>query len=234
MSLRIRLFVVLLTLSAFVVLTAVAAAVYPGGNYHDRSYPRHHFWYNFLCDLLHRRGMGGGNNLLGSQMATAGMLALVVCMAVYWTLGSNLMPSRAWLGRVCTVAGLVSSAGLVAVALTPSDRLPKLHTAAIVLATAPGVVAAFSVVVGHVCEAQTPWGLRVLGVLALAAVVGTAGLFVVHTFFQGGYLRALPALQRVAAIFTVLWLATTTGRLLAADVARGNSPAGSSSLSLKL
>ena len=91
MSLRIRCFVVLGTLSAFVALIALAAAVYPGGNYYNRAYPRHHFWYNFLCDLLHRQGMGGGNNIVGAQLATAGMLALVVCMGVSWTLAPALM-----------------------------------------------------------------------------------------------------------------------------------------------
>lgn len=216
MSLRIRCFVVLGALSAFVVLISLAAVVYPGGNYYDRSYPRHHFWYNFLCDLLHRQGMGGGNNLVGSQLATAGMLALVVCMGVYWTLAPALMPMRPWLGRLCAAAGVVSSLGLVAVALTPSDRLPRLHTAAIVLAAGPGLMAAIAVVVGHVGEGTTPTVLRILGVVALSAVAATTGLFVVHTFFSGGYLRALPALQRVAAILTVFWVGTTTCRLLLA------------------
>lgn len=214
MSLRIRCFIVLGTLSAFVVLIALAAAVYPGGNYHDRSYPRHHFWYNFLCDLLHRHGMGGGNNLLGSRLATVGMLALVVCMGVYWTLGPALVPARPWLGRLCSAAGLISSLGLVAVAMTPSDRLPHLHTAAILVAAGPGLLAAIFVVVGHLAEASTPWVVRGLGALALAAVAATTLLFVVHTFFAGGFLRALPALQRVAAILSVLWVGATTTRLV--------------------
>lgn len=214
MSLRVRCILVLGTLILFVIAIGVAAAAYPGGNYFDRSYPRHHFWHNFLCDLLHRKGLGGGNNDLGSRLATLGMLALVVCMAMYWTLGPWLMPSRVWLGRLCTLAGLLSSLGLIAVALTPSDRLPRLHTAAIVLATAPGLVAAFAVVTGHLLEPHTPLPLRVVGVVALLSVVATSAVFVVHTFMGGGYLRALPALQRLAAIGTVIWLGTTTVRLL--------------------
>lgn len=218
MSLRIRCFIVLGALSAFAVLITLAAIVYPGGNYYDRTYPRHHFWYNFLCDLLHRQGMGGGNNVVGSQLATAGMLALVLCMGVYWTLTPALMPTRLWLGRLCAAAGVVSAMGLIAVALTPSDRLPKLHTAAIVLAAGPGLVAAIAVVAGHVSEAATPTGMRVLGLIALSAVAATTGLFVVHAFFAGGFLRALPALQRVAAILTVLWVGGTTARLLISAV----------------
>ncbi|MCG5056214.1 MAG: hypothetical protein KA712_24980 [Myxococcales bacterium] len=221
MSLRVRCFLVLGALSAFLVLMALSAAVYPGGSYHDRAYPRHHFWHNFLCDLLHQRALGGAPNLLGARLATGGMLALVLSMGVYWTLAPALMPGRPWLGRACAMFGVLSSVGLVAVALTPSDRLPRLHTLAIVLATAPGLLAALSVVGGRLAEPGASWALRALGGAALLAVAATSALFVIHTWFAGGYLRALPAMQRVAAILTVAWVGSTTARLLAGEAARG-------------
>ena len=214
MSLRVRCILVLVTLCAFVILIAAAAIVYPGGNHFDRTYPRHHFWHNFLCDLLRQQSIGGGSNILGARLATLAMLALVVFMALYWTLSPALMPSHLALGRACVVAGLFSSAGLMAVALTPSDRLPTLHTLAIVLATAPGLVAGLAVVFGRLAEPGTGNALIVLGALMLVAVAATSALFVVHTWFNGGFGRALPAMQRVAAILTVLWVGTTVTQLM--------------------
>lgn len=214
MSLRVRCLFVLGALALFLVLMVASAAVYPGGTYHDRTYPRHHFWYNYLCDLLHEHSLGGGRNVLGARLATAGMLLLVVLMAVYWTLAPAFLPSRPGLGRVCSVVGIISSVGLVAVALTPSDRLPKFHTAAIVLATLPGLVAATAIIVGRTFEPDVTVSVRVLGAATLLFVVATAGVFVVHTWFGGGFGRALPACQRIAALCTVAWLGTTTFVLL--------------------
>lgn len=214
MSVRLRCFLVLASLSVFVVFIVAAAAVYPGGNYYDRSHPKHHFWYNFLCDLLHQHALGGGNNVAGARLATIGMLALVVSMITYFSLSLSLMPSRVNLGTACLVAGIMSSLGLVAVALTPSDALPRLHTAAIVLATAPGMVAVVALVFGRLSEPGTaPWFLM-LGVLMLAAVAVTAVVFVVHTWFGGGFIRVLPSMQRVAAIACVLWIGSTTVHLI--------------------
>jgi hypothetical protein len=197
-----------------VVLIVASASVYPGGSYFDRNHPRHHFWYNFLCDLLHRQGLGGGDNVLGARLATMGMLVLVLGMGAYWTLAPALLPSKTLLGKVCMVAGLLSSLGLIAVALTPSDRLGKLHTLSIVLATAPGLVAGLCIVLGRLSEPGASAGLQILGSSMLLAVFAAAFLFVVHTWFGGGYIRALPTMQRVAALLTLMWLGTTTVRLL--------------------
>lgn len=214
MSLRLRCCFVLAALCTFVVLIVASASVYPGGSYFDRSHPRHHFWYNFLCDLLHRQALGGGENVLGARLATMGMLMLVVGMGAYWTLAPALLPSRVLLGKACMVAGLLSSLGLVAVALTPSDKLGKLHTVSVVLATAPGLVAGLFVVLGRLSEPGASVGLQILGSAMLLAVFAAAVLFVAHTWFGGGYIRALPTMQRVAALLTLLWLGTTTVQLI--------------------
>lgn len=214
MSLRMRCCFVLAALCTFVVLIVASASVYPGGSYFDRSHPRHHFWYNFLCDLLHRQSLGGGNNILGARLATVGMLVLVLGMGAYWTLAPALLPSKVLLGKACMVAGLLSSIGLVAVALTPSDKLGKLHTMSIVLATAPGLIAGICIVLGRLSEPGSTVGLQVLGGSMLLAVFAAAVLFVVHTWFGGGYIRVLPSMQRVAALLTLLWLVRTTVQLI--------------------
>ncbi|MDZ4694925.1 MAG: hypothetical protein SGI86_07210 [Deltaproteobacteria bacterium] len=206
--------VMLSALVGFVGCIGVAMAVYPGGTWYDKATPGHHFWFNFLCDLLRQNGLNGRPNPLGSRLATVGMLSLVIAIAAYFWIAPEAMPRWPSVGRIVRITGLLGAAGLVSVALLPSDRFGKLHTFAIILAAGPGIIAVSLALAGVAFDPQAMAWHRLLGVSLWLSVVATAVLFVLHTFMGGGWIRALPAMQRVAAILAVTWMANAAVTLL--------------------
>jgi hypothetical protein len=212
--LGLRCALVLAFLTVFVGLSAAAMALYPGGTYNDRTTAGHHFWHNFLCDLLHDPALGGGANRVGARLATVAMLAMVAAIALFFSLAPALLPSHPGLGRLVMAAGLTTAAGAVMVALTPSNVMPRLHTVAIVVATLPALVTATAATIGLALEPGTPPALAALGIVVLVAVAATSVTYAIHTFFGGHLVRVVPTLQRVAAVLSVVWLFVTTVRLL--------------------
>lgn len=194
-------------LAAFVALTGAAMRTYPGGTWHDPRHEGHHFWHNFLCDLLRRQGLDGRPNPVGARLALLGMLAMAGALLAYFWLAPEVL--RAWpgLARVTRWAGVAAALGLALVTLLPSDRFGGLHTLAIVAAAGPGVVAGTLAVVGVVLGPGAPAWLRALGVTLWALLIATSAVFVRHTWFGGGLLRLLPVLQRLTAIAAVGWVA---------------------------
>ncbi len=188
--------------------------VYPGGTWFDKTTPGHHFWFNFLCDLLRQNGLDGRPNPLGSRLATVGMLSLVIAIAAYFWIAPDAMPRWPNVGRIVRITGMLGAAGLVSVALLPSDRFGKLHTVAIVLAAGPGIIAVSLALAGVVFDPQAQVWHRLLGISLWLSVVATAVLFVLHTFMGGGWIRALPTMQRLSTILAVTWIANTALMIL--------------------
>jgi hypothetical protein len=116
----------------FVVSTAVAMLIYPGGTYRDPSSPGYSFSRNFLSDLGNTVAWGGGPNRWGASLFVGAEVllaaALVSCFAALVILFSS-SPSRHW-ARAAGLVGIAACAALVAAALLPADRFLALHVQA--------------------------------------------------------------------------------------------------------
>jgi hypothetical protein len=190
--------------------------LYPGGTWWDRSAPGHSFWRNFLCDLEWTVALDGTPNPIGSRLAQAAMLVLILGLVPFWWIvptfffrpGSEIARpgSISPLGRAVRAAGLMSVAGMIAVALMPSDRFGTLHGVAVIVAGLPGLSAAVLTVVGLLRGGRAARFAAAIG----AAMLGFAILdFVLYawTMAHGGPgPLVLPAAQKCALLLLLAWM----------------------------
>jgi hypothetical membrane protein len=112
------------------VLIAAAMFRYPGGTWRNRSTPGYSFFENSLSDLGATVAWSGKPNTGSPIFFAAGFglaaLAGAGCLVALVQLYSASRASR-WLSRGACTFGLISSAGVIAAALTPWDRYQALH-----------------------------------------------------------------------------------------------------------
>ena len=119
----------------FVIATAIAIALYPGGTYPDRYVRGYSFFGNFLSDLGMLVAWGGGANHTGAIVFISAELLLILGLVLFFTalvrLYSPGTPRR--LAVAAAIVGLVCCAAFMGAALLPADRFLAAHiTAAIV------------------------------------------------------------------------------------------------------
>lgn len=118
--------------AAFVGLTAVAMAAYPGGAKYDHRAGGYLFFQNFFSDLGATRTYSGRSNttshvLFGIALVGLG-LALIAFSTTWRTIHARAGQGRGF-GSIAQVAGVVSGIGFVGVAVTPWDRVLDAHNA---------------------------------------------------------------------------------------------------------
>jgi hypothetical protein len=208
--------------SGFVGLEAAAMRLYPGGNWLDPKAPGHRFFANFFCDLTQPVSLSGVNNPVGSRLAQLGMLSFAAALAaLFWVVPEHFGPesrARSW------VRGLGACAVLcfVAVPLTPSERFGSAHAALALVSGGFGIASALWAVCAVWAAGRR--ALAVSGALALAASAIDALLFVLHLGDSTPPPLIVPALQKVAAVLLVGFIAAVARRvLLGHDAERVNA-----------
>ncbi len=199
--------------AAFVALEAAATALYPGGTWWDATTQGARFWQNYLCDLEWNPALDGRPNPVGSALAQAAMLVLVAGFVPFWWIAPRLCPAYRRLGAAVRLLGLVSVAGMVAVALMPSSRFGALHGVAVVVVGIPGLTAALAAVVGMLRSSSPgsrPCGA--VGAAMLACAVTDFALYVSTMLHGGPGPLALPAVQKVALVLLLAWMTLVAGR----------------------
>ena len=181
-----------------------AMASYAGGSWLHPEAPAHLFWENFWCDLLREPAHNGLPNSRAVTLATLGFVAIALALAAFWLEVSRLLlPGRA---RFVRVAGVISAAATVVVALVPSDRFPAIHPPAVLTAGGLGFAC------GAVCSAWAIAHFRRAPVFALSSLVlVTAAALNLALYIHVAYFKAtdtivLPISQKMASLALVLWL----------------------------
>ena len=177
------------------VATAAGAARYPGGSWVDPGAPGHSLWANFLCDIARDMAVNGRHNP-GAPWGLAAEWAFVGALCLFWWTAPEIAAPRG-LGRPVRVLGTLATLGLVLVPVT--SGVP--HTLALVAGAGPGFVATLPLVRGL---RHRP-GLALLGTLALLLAALEFGLYL--AFREGPPPLAVPALQRIALLAAVTWMA---------------------------
>ncbi len=202
----------LLCLSSFAGFLAAAMAVYPGGNWLDRTARGHHFFANFLCDLTQPVSLSGVKNSLGAGLAQTGMLFFAAALAGFFGVVPQHFAVGSRAARWVRALGVCAVVCFVAVPLTPSERFGKVHAALALTAGGLGIAAALCAV-WSLFAAQRRM-LAMLGVLCLAAGVLEAVLFVYHLSDATPPPLIVPAVQKLAALLLCAWIVAVAVRVL--------------------
>ena len=200
---------VLASVVGFVVIEASAMRLYPGGTWWDNTTVGYRFWQNYLCDLEWHVGLNGQDNTAGSRLAKAAMLVLQVGLGPFWAIAPALFapaqPAPRF-SKAVPVAGLVSVAGTVAVALMPSDAFPVLHGFFVIAAGVPGLVAGALTARGLLAKGSLwPGGGR-LGVALFVVALVNLCVYTVHWVTGDEAPPVLPAVQKVALFLLLAWM----------------------------
>lgn len=195
----------------FVACMTVAAALYPGGTWCEPRASGYDPLRSFFCDVLHARGLNGAPNA-GAPWARAALFFAALALFTFWLgLGSALQLSSRR-ARLVRVIGVLSAGACLVVALTPSDRFPALHQAAVLSSASAGIAAAVIACSGR-ARGRTARALRRLGWAALVTAGVDAALYLGQLTAPAPCSIALPALQKLAALLVVTWMVAVAVRL---------------------
>jgi hypothetical protein len=199
----------------FVVLTALAMHVYPGGTAWDPTTHGHDFWMNYLCDLARTNALNGEPNRLGSRLTQFALLALAAGALAFWWSMPHLFPARRRLGIAVRALGTISFSAMVLVAFLPSDRFSTLHPILLSLGILPGLAAG----------ACSLFGLRrgpfLLGLFALVSCATDFVLYAQQLSVEGAGSALVVIMERVTLLAILAWMFTVAWRLLGG---RSHSP----------
>jgi hypothetical protein len=208
-GLRLGAVIVLAAMLVSVGALAVAMHVYPGGSFVRPEAPGHSFWLNFLCDLTCDRALGGAPNP-GAPIARAGLGALAVSLLGFWFILPAVLPRARAAALTIRVAGALSAVGF---ALVPFAN-DMLHAVAIFAAAGPGLIASAT---GFGALTRRPRDPVLLVAASGALVAGVLDCVLYARRVADDFAScspALPAFQRLAFLFMLVWMGATAWRVL--------------------
>jgi hypothetical protein len=178
----------------------------------------HSFAQNFLCDLMQTQALNGERATVGAPVARVGVAAMFVALAAFFALIARSESPISLAGRVAQRVGGVACALGCVVPLAPSDRFRHAHVAVVLLAFAPALVATVAALVVCLRADVSRW-VRAAAVVTLASGALDGVAYAIAYAKAYGYLgpvggwaslnMALPALQRVATLGLIAWVAAT-------------------------
>jgi hypothetical protein len=163
----------------FVVLSALAMALYAGGTWFDPSARRYQLAHNFLSDLGATHSFSGRANYAAMAAFAIALVSVGAALSAFaWSWRELATRSRARsMGVASALLGTASGAAFAAIAFAPIDHALDVHNAL--------VVAAFGLLLGYVvCLTVVMWrnavGRLAINVMYVALVGAYVALVVAH------------------------------------------------------
>ena len=127
----------------FVLATAIAMVLFPGGTYLDRDARGYSFFGNFLSDLGMLVAWGGQSNHAGAALFIVSELILVLTLVLFFkaAVGVYSPGSPRRLATAGAITGLVCCAAFMGAAVLPADRFLAAHIQAAILAFRASMIA---------------------------------------------------------------------------------------------
>jgi len=162
----------------FLVLTAVAMLLYPGGTKTDHSTPGYSFFQNFFSDLGLTKAWSGESNGISSVLFIVALSLAGAMLALFFVAFAQFFNQSFWgqlLSRLGSAAGVISGICFVGIAATPANLHGWAHGAfvdwafrmfllAVVLYTA-------AILVEHQYPKRLAWVFALFAILLAAYVV---------------------------------------------------------------
>lgn len=199
--------VALVLLALFVALLVGAVLAYPGGSWADPASEGYRPFVNYWCDLMRTQSASGAENGTASALAQAAFVTLAVALVACWRVAALLVSPR--VARWGVACGMVASAGVVLVALSPYDTRREWHAATTLMAGSTGFAAAVLMIAGSLHAGPLARWRHLWGVALLAAAAANIAVYTDCVLDGGRDSAALPVIQMFATVFLVLWMATT-------------------------
>jgi hypothetical protein len=211
---RLRFVAILSSIVGFVGLELAAMILYPGGTWWDIHARGHRFWENYLCDLEWRVALNGTPNPVGSRLAQAALLLLVLGLAPFWLEVPCLFAKgQRRSGAAVRGLGLLSVTATIAVVFMPSDRFGVLHGVMVVIACVPGLTAVGLAVWGLAVGEPRPRVAALIGGSMLAASVVDFVLYVSHLIGRSEGTPLVPTIEKVALTLLLAWMGVVAFRV---------------------
>ena len=167
------------TIAWFVIATAIAIALYPGGTYPDRSVRGYSFFGNFLSDLGMLVAWGGGANHAGATVFISSELLLILGLVLFFTalvrVYSPGTPRR--LAVAAAIVGLACCVAFVGAALLPADLFLAAHITAAIIAFRASMIAFILFTIATIKDrrfgqiATVAWTVLTLVMIAYVGVI---------------------------------------------------------------
>jgi hypothetical protein len=201
------------SVTGFSALQVWAMHLYPGGTWWDRGVIGYRFWENYVCDLEWEVALGGSPNHLGARVARAAVLVLVAGFVPFWLALPALLPARHRTGSAVRALGMVSVAGLFAVAWMPSDRAGALHGAAVITASVPGLAATSLAVAGLLGGEPRQRVAGWTGAALLGFAAADLALYVSHLLRHVEGTPLVVVLEKIAVLLLLAWMLEVGARI---------------------
>jgi hypothetical protein len=189
----------------------MAATMYPGGTYFDRSALGFDPLRNYWSDLMRPVALGGEPNPVGARLATGATLAFAAGLLVFWWAAAEAFRDQVRLRNGLRILAALSAVSLIGV---PPGLLGVRHGVAIFASVALGAAAATTTLVGQSRAPDVPRWIVALGGAAVVLSVVGFGSFVRDAAAGGTRSIATPALQKMATLFLVAWVLGGAGHQL--------------------
>ena len=201
-------------IAIFVVNSAVAMALYPGGTFRNRTTLGYDFFRNFLSDLGMPRGWGGGANVAGAILFVAAELIIAAALVGFFAAIVRLCavpPARIWV-RAAAWAAAAAVVGIVGAAVTPADRFFQIHNQSALLAFRALFLTTLFLAVAVARDARFSRLAAVVSIGAAAVMAAYVGVLEwgPSTRTESGLLLQATA-QKVAVATLLVWFFIVSG-----------------------
>jgi Protein of unknown function (DUF998) len=135
----------------FVVLSAIAMALYAGGTWIDRTTSHYQFTHNFFSDLGATHAFSGHDNYASAVLFAIALVTIGSALVAFaWTWRDLALEHRArWAGIASVAFGTASGLAFAGVGLAPIDHVLALHNHLVLIAFGGllGYVACLTIVI---------------------------------------------------------------------------------------
>lgn len=164
---------------AFIVLTVVSVAFYPGGTYRDRTTTGYSFFRNFLSDLGMPQAWDSRPNPIGAALFVSAEILLAIAVAAFFVgfvrLSSASTRARGW-SRAAAAAAVVACLAILVAGLTPANRFQTIHVEAALLVFRASFVATAFLAVAIARHGRFSRAAVTAGILLPVALAGYIGV----------------------------------------------------------